>query len=124
MSRLLRVVLVVCLLALVPGCGSGTRDPLVVLGPWTGEEGRAFEALLDKLDDGTGRTYTYEGTRSLRETLGARIDESLANGRLAFLDGLAPFVFPAGLAAAAVIAGTLHAYRREYLVVTRPGAVA
>lgn len=58
------------------------------------------------------------------ETLGARIDENLADGRLAFLDGLAPFVFPAGLAAAAVIAGTLHAYRREYLVVARPGAVA
>jgi hypothetical protein len=58
------------------------------------------------------------------ETLRARIDESLADGRLAFLDGIAPFVFPAGLAAAAVIAGTLHAYRREYLVVTRPGAIA
>lgn len=58
------------------------------------------------------------------ETLRARIDENLAHGRLALLDGLAPFVFPAGLAAAAVIAGALHAYRREYLVVTRPGAVA
>jgi hypothetical protein len=56
-------------------------------------------------------------------TLQARIDEDLADGRLAFLDGIAPFVFPTGLAGAAVIAGTLHAYRREYLVVTRPGAV-
>ena len=74
MSRLLRVLLAACLLALVPGCGSDTRDPLVVLGPWTGEEGRAFEAALDKLDDGTGRTYTYEGTRSLRETLVSQLE--------------------------------------------------
>ncbi|MFF7132507.1 hypothetical protein RKD27_008224 [Streptomyces sp. SAI-126] len=58
------------------------------------------------------------------ETLRVRIDENLAHGKLALLDGLAPFVFPAGLAAAAVIAGALHSYRREYLVVTRPGAVA
>ncbi|MFL5994821.1 MAG: hypothetical protein ACJ736_11010 [Streptomyces sp.] len=58
------------------------------------------------------------------ETLQARIDDELADGRLAFLDGVAPFVFPVGLTAAAVIAGALHAYRREYLVVSRPGAVA
>ncbi|MET7693143.1 hypothetical protein ABZT06_35170 [Streptomyces sp. NPDC005483] len=58
------------------------------------------------------------------ETLGARIDADLADGRIAFLDGIAPFVFPTGLVGAAVIAGALHAYRREYLVVTRPGAVA
>ena len=45
-------------------------------------------------------------------------------GALALLDGTAPFVFPTGLLAAAVIAGALHTYRREYLVVTRPGAVA
>ncbi|RRR75640.1 extracellular solute-binding protein [Streptomyces sp. RP5T] len=74
MSRVLRVLLVACLLALVPGCGERTRDPLVVLGPWTGEEGKAFEATLDKLDDGTGRTYTYEGTRSLRETLVSQLE--------------------------------------------------
>jgi alpha-glucoside transport system substrate-binding protein len=74
MSRLLRVLLTACLLALVPGCGSPTREPLVVLGPWTGEEGKAFEAALDSLDDGTGRTYTYEGTRSLRETLVSQLE--------------------------------------------------
>lgn len=74
MSRVLRTLLAVCLLALVPGCGTDTRDPLVVLGPWTGEEGKAFEAALDKLDDGTGRTYTYEGTRSLRETLVSQLE--------------------------------------------------
>ncbi|MFF0013686.1 alpha-glucoside ABC transporter substrate-binding protein [Streptomyces sp. NPDC005374] len=74
MNRLLRLLLTACLLALVPGCGSGTREPLVVLGPWTGEEGKAFEAALDTLDDGTGRTYTYEGTRSLRETLVSQLE--------------------------------------------------
>jgi alpha-glucoside transport system substrate-binding protein len=45
-----------------------------VLGPWTGEEGKAFEAALNRLDDGTGRTYTYEGTRSLRETLVSQLE--------------------------------------------------
>ncbi|MGW0335965.1 hypothetical protein ACWD0J_29595 [Streptomyces sp. NPDC003011] len=54
--------------------------------------------------------------------LGDRIDDGLADGRLAFLDGTAPFVFPAGLAGAGLIGGALHVYRREYLVVTRPGA--
>ncbi|NEA98713.1 hypothetical protein [Streptomyces sp. SID13726] len=58
------------------------------------------------------------------ETLQARIDTGLEDGRLAFLDGVAPFVFPTGLATAALIAGALHAYRREYLAVTRPGATA
>ncbi len=56
------------------------------------------------------------------EVLADRIDESLADGRLAFLDGTAPFVFPAGLVAAGLVGGALHGYRREYLVVTRRGA--
>ncbi len=73
-GRGLRILLAVCLLALVPGCTSDTPDPLVVLGPWTGKEGRAFEAALNRLDDGTGRTYTYEGTRSLRETLVSQLE--------------------------------------------------
>jgi hypothetical protein len=56
------------------------------------------------------------------EVLESRIDDGLADGRLAFLDGVAPFVFPAGLVAAALAGGALHTYRREYLVVLRPGA--
>ena len=65
-----------CLLtfALVPGCTSKAPVPLVVLGPWTGVEGDAFEAALKRLDDGTGRTYAYEGTRSLRETLVSQLE--------------------------------------------------
>lgn len=58
------------------------------------------------------------------EVLEARIDDGLADGRLAFLDGAAPLVFPLGLVCAAVAGGALHGYRREYLVVTRPGAVS
>ncbi|MFJ1968793.1 hypothetical protein ACIO93_08985 [Streptomyces sp. NPDC087903] len=56
--------------------------------------------------------------------LGRRLDDTLADGRLAFLDGVHPLVFPAGVAGAALIAGALHTYRREYLVVARPGAVS
>ncbi|WP_235882596.1 alpha-glucoside ABC transporter substrate-binding protein [Streptomyces apricus] len=73
-ARLPRVLLAACLLALVPGCASESPRPLVVLGPWTGKEGEAFEAALQRLDDGTGRTYTYEGTRSLRETLVSQLE--------------------------------------------------
>ena len=58
------------------------------------------------------------------EVLEARIDDGLSDGRLALLDGFAPFVFPAGLVSAALAGGALHAYRREYLVVARPGAVS
>ncbi|MDH6625632.1 alpha-glucoside transport system substrate-binding protein [Streptomyces sp. LBL] len=73
--RLLRTLLTAaCLLALAPGCGTSAPAPLVVLGPWTGAEGDAFEAALERLDDGTGRTYTYEGTSSLRETLVSQLE--------------------------------------------------
>ncbi|WP_405620561.1 hypothetical protein [Streptomyces sp. NBC_00076] len=55
------------------------------------------------------------------EVLADRIDDGLADGRLAFLDGVGPFVIPAGLATACLVGGALHTYRREYLVVARPG---
>ncbi|MFS8204072.1 hypothetical protein ACLVWQ_36055 [Streptomyces sp. CWNU-52B] len=56
--------------------------------------------------------------------LESRIDGTLSDGRLPFLDGVAPFVLPAGLLVAGLVGGALHTYRREYLVVTRPGAVS
>lgn len=56
------------------------------------------------------------------EVLADRIDDALADGRLAFLDGVGPYLVPAGLAAAGLVGGALHTYRREYLVVARPGA--
>lgn len=58
------------------------------------------------------------------EVLESRIDETLSDGRLPLLDGIAPFVLPAGLLSAGLVGGALHAYRREYLVVARPGAVS
>ncbi|MXM66476.1 hypothetical protein GR925_24365 [Streptomyces sp. HUCO-GS316] len=58
------------------------------------------------------------------DVLADRLDDGLSEGRFGFLDGAAPFVFPVGLACAGVIGGALHAYRREYLVVARPGVAA
>ncbi|MFD3558667.1 hypothetical protein ACFWVU_03225 [Streptomyces sp. NPDC058686] len=54
-------------------------------------------------------------------TLAASMDDVLDRGRLAAVDGAAPWVAPAGLLVAAVTGATLHAYRREYLLVGRPG---
>ncbi|MFE7010838.1 hypothetical protein ACFVAQ_10050 [Streptomyces sp. NPDC057651] len=54
-------------------------------------------------------------------TLADSMDAVLDNGRLAAVDGAAPWVAPAGLLVAAVTGATLHAYRREYLLVGRPG---
>ncbi|MEU7647481.1 extracellular solute-binding protein [Streptomyces huasconensis] len=74
-SRAFRGFLAACLLAVTAGaCTAERPETLVVLGPWTGDEGEAFEAMLNKLDDGTGQTYTYQGTRSLRETLVAQLE--------------------------------------------------
>ncbi|MFD0605327.1 hypothetical protein [Streptomyces aureus] len=54
-------------------------------------------------------------------TLAGSMDDVLDDGRLAAVDGVAPWVAPAGLLVAAVTGVTLHAYRREYLLVGRPG---
>lgn len=54
-------------------------------------------------------------------TLADSMDAVLDNGRLAAVDGAAPWVAPAGLLVAAVTGAALHAYRREYLLVGRPG---
>ncbi|MEU7582280.1 extracellular solute-binding protein [Streptomyces sp. NPDC041068] len=74
----LRAFLAACLLAVTAvtagACAGERPDTLVVLGPWTGPEGAAFESMLRELDDGTGRTYSYQGTRSLRETLVAQVE--------------------------------------------------
>ncbi|WP_309484319.1 hypothetical protein [Streptomyces himalayensis] len=56
--------------------------------------------------------------------LESSIKDELAAGRFGFLDGVAPFVTPVGLVGAAVIGGALHAYRREYLLLARPGAAS
>ncbi|MGP4049893.1 hypothetical protein [Streptomyces sp. 2A115] len=79
---------------------SPETETVVEERPFDGPDPRAIEVLEDRIDDG------------------------LSDGRLAFLDGVAPFVFPAGLVSAGLVGGALHAYRREYLVVARPGAVS
>ncbi|MGW1025906.1 hypothetical protein ACWD4J_19830 [Streptomyces sp. NPDC002577] len=56
--------------------------------------------------------------------LESSVDHELDTGRLSFLDGVAPFVMPVGVVAAAVIGGALHTYRREYLLLARPGAAS
>ncbi|MGW1890080.1 hypothetical protein ACWCP6_07385 [Streptomyces sp. NPDC002004] len=57
------------------------------------------------------------------ERLGGGIDHELAAGRVPGVPGAAPYVVPVGLLSAAVTGAALHMYRREYLLVTRPGAV-
>ena len=62
------------LAALSGGCSGQGKQTVVVLGPWTGNEAAAFTKTLDLLDNGTPYTYTYQGTRSLRETLVAQLE--------------------------------------------------
>ncbi|MGX1671489.1 extracellular solute-binding protein [Streptomyces sp. NPDC055400] len=77
-NRVLRLALAACLLALTAltgGCtGGDAHRTVVVLGPWTGDEGAAFEAALARLSHHSGDHYVYKGTRSLRETLVAQLE--------------------------------------------------
>ncbi|MEV5979101.1 hypothetical protein [Streptomyces sp. NPDC052114] len=50
------------------------------------------------------------------------IADDLAGGRVSWLDGVAPWVAPAGLFGAALIYAALHGYRREYVLISRSGA--
>ncbi|MFK4065990.1 hypothetical protein [Streptomyces sp. NPDC029674] len=59
----------------------------------------------------------------LIELLDERVREDLSEGRLSSLDGAAPWVTPVGLLCAALTGVTLHAYRREYVLISRAGAV-
>ncbi|MFI7341748.1 extracellular solute-binding protein [Streptomyces sp. NPDC050085] len=73
---MVQLLLAACLLALAAlsgGCSSGSGSAVVVLGPWTGPEGAAFESVLRELSRGSGHRYVYKGTRSLRETLVAQL---------------------------------------------------
>lgn len=60
----------------------------------------------------------------LIQVLEERVRHDLAEGRLSALDGAAPWVTPTGLLCAALMGGTLYAYRREYVLISRSGATA
>ncbi|MFE0103328.1 hypothetical protein [Streptomyces sp. NPDC059009] len=53
--------------------------------------------------------------------LDATAAHDLADGRLSALDGVAPWVAPAGLLSAALTGAALYVYRREYVLISRPG---
>ncbi|MFH8468596.1 hypothetical protein [Streptomyces sp. NPDC017991] len=104
-----------------------TADALLAQGAQTRSAPLA-DALAERTSPQTEtiaeeRPFDGPDPQSIEE-LETRIDETLSDGRLPFLDGVAPFVLPAGLLAAGLVGGALHAYRREYLVVARPGAVS
>ncbi|MVO86034.1 hypothetical protein GPA10_15040 [Streptomyces sp. p1417] len=70
----------------------------------------------------SGRTTPADKSTAEIADLEDSVDRELAEGRLAYLDGVSVWVLPAGLLSAAVTGGTLHAYRREYVRLTPAGA--
>jgi alpha-glucoside transport system substrate-binding protein len=64
--------LALALLGPAAGCGDdtgGERRGLTLLGPWTGPEGEAFEALLAGFEAERGIPVDYQGTTATREVL-------------------------------------------------------
>ncbi|WP_086843318.1 ABC transporter substrate-binding protein [Amycolatopsis kentuckyensis] len=68
MNRYAGVVLAVVLLLSGCSAGSGTEE-LTVLGPWTGDEQKAFERVLDGFTRATGIPVRYQGTRAQNQVL-------------------------------------------------------
>ncbi|GGX40344.1 extracellular solute-binding protein [Streptomyces chryseus] len=73
-----RLLLSLCLLAgLALSCAACAEEPppvVSVLGPWTGDEEKSFETVLDQFEKKYGIRYDYQGTTSLRETLLAQVE--------------------------------------------------
>ncbi|MEU8957477.1 hypothetical protein AB0C93_24590 [Streptomyces sp. NPDC048518] len=88
---------------------------VAVAGDLIGKTSPAIESAAEERPFGSR-------PRLLIASLDARARHDLAAGRLASLDGAAPWVTPAGLLGAALTGATLHAYRREYVLVSRSGA--
>ncbi|SED14736.1 carbohydrate ABC transporter substrate-binding protein, CUT1 family [Amycolatopsis tolypomycina] len=68
MNRCAGLVLVVVLL--LSGCAAGSGTEVVtVLGPWTGDEQKAFRQVLDGFTRETGIPVDYQGTRAQNQVL-------------------------------------------------------
>ncbi|HET6711036.1 ABC transporter substrate-binding protein [Amycolatopsis sp.] len=68
MKRCAGWVLIVVLL--LSGCSAGNgAETLTVLGPWTGDEQRAFQRVLDGFTRATGISVRYQGTRAQNQVL-------------------------------------------------------
>ncbi|MGV9883782.1 hypothetical protein [Streptomyces sp. NPDC003006] len=84
-----------------------------------GELSRATSPAIESTVD--SRPFGRPHPR-LIASLDARADRDLAEGRLSSLDGAAPWVGPVGLLDAGLVYTALHAYRREYVLISRSGA--
>jgi alpha-glucoside transport system substrate-binding protein len=69
-GRALRWLTVIATLLLAPAClGPSPRAEVTVLGPWTGEEQREFQTVLDAFTKETGVRTVYQGTRAVDQVL-------------------------------------------------------
>ncbi|MEU6394126.1 hypothetical protein [Streptomyces sp. NPDC046939] len=108
----------------------------LLLVPWVVADGvRAWQAQRDAVP--YARVLAHEASPAVEVALDddplaapaptairpatARMERTVARGRFGGVGSLAGWVAPAGLLAGGVLAGALHAYRREYLVVGRGG---
>ncbi|HLV71908.1 MAG TPA: ABC transporter substrate-binding protein [Vulgatibacteraceae bacterium] len=73
--RILSVILLVCSLGAVACGGSGSDRTITVLGSWTGEEGRAFRAMLSAFERSSGIEVEYTGTRDARAVLASELHD-------------------------------------------------
>ncbi|MDS0135723.1 MULTISPECIES: extracellular solute-binding protein [unclassified Amycolatopsis] len=62
--------LVLAVVLLLSGCSAGSGpEPVTVLGPWTGDEQKAFRQVLDGFTQATGIPVDYQGTRAQNQVL-------------------------------------------------------
>lgn len=62
--------LVLTVVLLLSGCSAGSgAEAVTVLGPWTGDEQKAFQRVLDGFTQATGIPVRYQGTRAQNQVL-------------------------------------------------------
>ncbi|MEN8649190.1 hypothetical protein ABCR94_00705 [Streptomyces sp. 21So2-11] len=78
-AQYVRLALAVSLLAGLAlssaACSKEDAPAVIVLGPWTGDEGKSFKAVLKLFRDKHRIGFIYEGTTSVRETLLAQVQD-------------------------------------------------